>query len=118
MKKKIKISEKYRLKAKQYRRFARTWEHMLDFSEEALMECFLWESYGKPCNQKTNGYAIGKGWMDVNISMWHEDINWYGKMFKTILEDKGVSIPIEVCQKISGDLFIEELGEEDKNLLK
>ena len=51
----------------------------LDYSEEAAMDLFLFESRGigdlKPnlfyC---TNGYANGKHWLNVTVAMWREDI--------------------------------------------
>lgn len=71
----VKISNRYRQKAAEYAKFADQWKSILDFSDKALEECFLWESNGKPLsNPALNGYAIGKGWLDVNIAMWKEDI--------------------------------------------
>lgn len=70
-----KISSRYRRKAEVYAKFAEQWKSVLDFSEEALEECFLWESNGKQLTSpQSNGFAVGKGWMDVNIAMWKEDI--------------------------------------------
>ena len=63
-----------------YRHFARDWEHLLDFSDEALVEMYNSESYGTPVSQ-TNGFMHGKKWMDVNITMWKEDIE-RGLLFK------------------------------------
>jgi hypothetical protein len=58
-----------------YRRFAKDWPNV-DFSEEAANAMFAYESRGIPLpqNTKTNGFVLGKKWMDVTIEMWLEDI--------------------------------------------
>lgn len=56
-----------------YRHFARDWEHCLDFSDEAMVEMYNWESYGGSVS-KTNGFAHGKKWLNVCVAMWKEDI--------------------------------------------
>lgn len=63
-----------------YRRFAGRNEN-LDFSKEALLECYLHESrglsvkkyYGKE-SHKNNGYIFGKWQKDISITTWKEDI--------------------------------------------
>lgn len=82
----MRIKQKYRKKAELYKHFARQWEAVLDFSEDALVECFEWESHGKKLTSKNNGYACGKGWLDVNITMWKEDIK-AGLLHPDELED-------------------------------
>ncbi len=58
-----------------YRIFSRQWDHMLDYSEDSLLEMYEYESFGTPIkDHQRNGYFIGKQWMDVNVSMWKEDI--------------------------------------------
>jgi hypothetical protein len=83
-----KISKRYRLKAALCERFAKSSCSCdtLDFSEEAMLACLRWESAGIPLETLLNGYAVGKGWMDVNIAMWKEDIA-KGLLFKWELED-------------------------------
>lgn len=54
-----------------YRRFAKDWN--ADFSESAANEMFLHESRGLAV-APDNGYALGKKWMDVTVSMWREDL--------------------------------------------
>ena len=66
--------------AELYRYFAKDWEHVLDFSDEALLEMFNSESYGTPVVPK-NGYLVGKQWLNVNVAMWKEDIAG-GTLFK------------------------------------
>lgn len=80
---KVKISKKYRNKAKIYKEFASEWSNILSFDEDALEECFFWETYGKPVSEN-NGYAVGKKWLNVFISMWKEDIR-DGLLFKSEL---------------------------------
>jgi hypothetical protein len=40
-----------------YKMFASEWENVLDFSDE-----------------QTNGYMHGKKWLNLNVTMWKEDI--------------------------------------------
>lgn len=61
-----------------YRHFARDWEHVLDFSEDALYEMYDHESRGIGHPRPDNGYHHGKKWMSVTVAMWRED------MFSTI----------------------------------
>lgn len=59
--------------AEVYRLFAEDWKHLHDFSDEMLIELYNAESYGTPVSSK-NGFACGKKWLNVNVSMWKEDI--------------------------------------------
>lgn len=45
----------------------------MDFSDEAMIEMYNSESYGTAVNKSTNGFYIGKQWLNVQISMWKED---------------------------------------------
>lgn len=56
-----------------YRIFAKDWEHLMDFSDEMLIELYNGESFGTPISSK-NGFALGKKWLNVNVAMWKEDI--------------------------------------------
>jgi len=56
-----------------YRIFARHWEHVLDFSDEACVELFNSESYGGRVDPK-NGFSVGKTYLNVHVKMWKEDI--------------------------------------------
>lgn len=78
-----KISAKWRKMQSLYRHFASDFVN-LDFSEDAAREMYLWESQGLGNlahdafgrkNGRPNGYAVGKGWMNVQIASWREDIN-------------------------------------------
>ncbi|RDJ35157.1 MAG: hypothetical protein DWQ19_10005 [Crenarchaeota archaeon] len=62
-----------------YRYFAGE-EENLDFSEQSVLEAYLWETRGIGnfrsgifTGDKYNGYVIGKHWMDVTVGMWLED---------------------------------------------
>jgi hypothetical protein len=56
-----------------YQIFSKDWEGCLDFSDEAKVELFNHESLGYPVADK-NGYWWGKKWLNVNVTMWKEDI--------------------------------------------
>jgi hypothetical protein len=65
-----------------YRRFAPL-ELDYDWSEEAMEEAYLCETRGEGrlsfnifanTNDKFNGYAVGKKYMDVTLAMWRSDI--------------------------------------------
>lgn len=56
----------------------------LDFSDEAALEMFKFETYGignlkqglfADPTKKLNGYAVGKHWMDAQIKMWIQGLN-------------------------------------------
>lgn len=56
-----------------YKIFSRDWQHVLDYSDEMLVELYNSESYGGHTSQK-NGYAIGKQYLSLHVTMWKEDI--------------------------------------------
>lgn len=66
------VSKKFKRMAELYKYFARHWTG-LDFSDEALLEMFNSESYGTRVNPK-NGYLIGKGYLNMTVTSWKEDI--------------------------------------------
>ena len=63
-----------------YRVFSNDWKHLLDYSEEALVELFCSESFGGKTSPN-NGYAVGKKYLSVHVEMWREDIR-DGLLFK------------------------------------
>jgi hypothetical protein len=63
-----------------YKMFANDWIDCLDFSDEALLELYNYESYGGNISPN-NGFAVGKKWLNLNVSMWKEDIA-KGLLFK------------------------------------
>ena len=71
---KRKVSNKFRKMSEVYKIFSRQWEHVLDYSEESLVEMFNYESHGTDItNRQRNGYYVGKQWLNVHIEMWKED---------------------------------------------
>ena len=75
-----KISKKWLEMAKIYKYFARGHGSNLDFSEEAKLKMYLYESKGVGdesldiFNINPNGYAVGKHWLNVMVAMWRIDI--------------------------------------------
>lgn len=59
--------------AEVYRFFAKDWEHLCDFSDQAMVDMFNSESYGIKC-QSNNGFLLGKKWLNVTVAAWKEDI--------------------------------------------
>jgi len=69
-----------------------------------MMEMFLYESFGEGNPTNSNGYFLGKKWMDVNIEMWREDIE-QGFLFKQELYDSP-NIPNWWLDKVLKDVVI------------
>ena len=58
-----------------YQHFARNTEvSTLDFSDESRLALYSFETFGKGEVSPLNGFAVGKKWMDVTVSMWREDL--------------------------------------------
>lgn len=68
-----------------YEVFANDWKDCCDFSDEALIELYNYESYGGRVSPR-NGYHVGKKWLNVTVAMWKEDIR-DGNLFKKELYD-------------------------------
>jgi len=86
--KKIKPSKKWRRMADMYARFADDWPNA-DFSESAAIAMYEREN-GKPLpkTDKVNGFALGKKWMEITLTVWREDIP-NGLLFVQELLDDG-----------------------------
>lgn len=56
-----------------YKVFSRDWQHCCDYSDESLLEMFHSETHGDPVSP-TNGFYIGKKWLNVSVKMWKEDM--------------------------------------------
>lgn len=56
-----------------YRIFSKPWEHVCDFSDQAMLELYYSESYGDLIND-SNGFFLGKKWLNVTVAMWKQDI--------------------------------------------
>ena len=63
-----------------YRIFSNDWKHLLDYSDEALLELYMSETFGDKVSAK-NGFAVGKKYLSVHVEMWREDIG-KGLLFK------------------------------------
>ena len=66
------ITAKFKRMAELYRHFSEPWKEVLDYSDEALLELFLSESYGGKTSPK-NGFGVGKSWLNVTVQMWLDD---------------------------------------------
>ena len=75
-----------------YEQFTEQDNSSLDFSDEALLEMYIYESTGNgnvdsrhdeylKTGRKVNGYAVGKKWMDVTFAMWKKEVDYYGWCF-------------------------------------
>lgn len=68
-----KLKRTYLRRAAVYRRFAGR-DSGMDFSADALLGCYRYESSGGAKPARNNGYVFGKWAMDVTIATWREDI--------------------------------------------
>ena len=66
------VSNKFRRMSELYKIFAKGFGD-LDFSDEALLSLYNHESYGLSLSPR-NGFAVGKQYLNVQVSMWREDI--------------------------------------------
>jgi hypothetical protein len=66
-----------------YRFFASGKSSKLDFSDEALLSLYNHESYGTPLSEQ-NGFAVGKQYLNLQVTMWREDLR-RGWLFKSEL---------------------------------
>lgn len=74
------MTHKYKKMCEIYKKFASDWD--CDFSDKAKKEMFLFESKGignidisgfNASISKPNGYAVGKKWLNVQVSAWKKD---------------------------------------------
>lgn len=70
-----------------FRIFSKDWEHLVDYSEESMLEMYNHDTYGHSISDK-NGFLLGKKWLSVNIEMWREDLE-KGYLFKSELYNDG-----------------------------
>ena len=81
------IGKKWRRMAELYKRFASDYKSA-DFSDDAAMAMYLHESTGAPLpDARTNGYALGKKWMDVTVAGWKEEIPAGGLLVAELQKD-------------------------------
>ena len=82
-----KIGPRWRRMAEIYKRFAADYPRA-DFSEPAAVAMYLHESTGAPLpDPRTNGYALGKKWMDVTVAGWKEEIPACGLLVCELQDD-------------------------------
>ena len=74
------VSKRFKQQAELYRIFGSDWESCADFSDAALIELYNNESYGTPISSN-NGFAIGKKFLNVQVTSWREDLE-KGLIFK------------------------------------
>lgn len=72
-----------------YRYFSKDWEHVLDYSDQALLDLYNQESYGGHVDSK-NGFAVGKKWLNVYVSAWKESIREGTLFIHELYEDPGL----------------------------
>lgn len=92
----MKISNKFKQKSKLYKRFCISPE-LFSWTNEDLLEAYLYESTGVGEFNKDNGYMSGKKWLDVQIAQWKECLT------------EGLTTKYELYQDFGYDLM-EELG--------
>jgi hypothetical protein len=73
--------------AELYKRFACDYK-AADFSEAAALAMYRHESTGSALpDPRTNGYALGKKWMDVTVAGWKEEIPQMGLLVSELQAD-------------------------------
>jgi len=75
------LSNKFLRMSELYKMFSKDWEPCLDFSDEALIELYNYESYGGKLPKNNNGFMHGKKMLNLNVTSWKEDIE-AGLLFK------------------------------------
>lgn len=84
----MKVSRRWQRMVPLYRYFARDFVG-LDWSDEALLDAFRFESTGGRKPSPMNGYAVGKAWLNVQVSAWRADL---GKLIsrRELYEDENL----------------------------
>lgn len=72
-----KVSKKFEKMCVLYKHFSLD----LDFSADAKLELYLQESFGIGFTNPRNGFALGKQQLNLNVTMWLEDLK-KGTLFK------------------------------------
>lgn len=67
------VSKKFKKMADLYYHFSSPWHHVMDMSDEALINMYNHESRGTPLSEN-NGYACGKSWLNWQVKAWKEGI--------------------------------------------
>lgn len=83
-----------------YKVFAKSWD--CDFSDFAMKEMYEFETFGKgnieisgfnTIGKKSNGYAVGKKWLNVTLDMWFDSIKKFGWRYTISELNKDKEIP-------------------------
>lgn len=74
------VSNKFKRMSELYRYFAVSMSSKLDFSDVALLSLYNHESYGTSLSPN-NGFAVGKQYLNLQVTMWREDLRrgWLAK---------------------------------------
>ncbi len=79
------VTDRFKKMCEVYKIFAKDWD--CDLSDEAMQEMFEYESLGvgnisiagfNVTNKLPNGFAVGKKWLNVQVSYWLEDCKTRG----------------------------------------
>lgn len=103
--------------AELYKHFAREMSSKLDFSEDAELSLFNHESYGTQLSPN-NGFAVGKKYLNLQVTMWREDLRrgwifkyelyedpvyphwWLDSVLKNVYYDSTYQELVNECQRI------------------
>jgi hypothetical protein len=67
------VSKKFRRMAELYAHFGKPMAPSLDFSDDAMLSLYNHESYGTALSHN-NGYAVGKQYLNLQVTSWREAI--------------------------------------------
>lgn len=95
------MTDKFKKMCEVYRLFAEPWAHVCDFSDKAMQEMFEFETFGRgrieitgfnTMGIKSNGFAVGKKWVNVTVEMWLDNIQRFGLEYqaKELLKDREI----------------------------
>lgn len=69
------MKKKYRKTLAKYKAMTEGWPNAkLDFSENAALAMHDWESLGAELPPENNGYRIGKEKLDLQVTMWRDEM--------------------------------------------
>lgn len=93
------MTKKFREMCKIYEIFASDWD--CDFSDEAMQEMYEFESFGRgtlsisgfnTSEKRPNGFAVGKKWLNVQVTAWlvekNQDSNFWRIIQPELYADK------------------------------
>ena len=95
------VSPKFKRMAELYRLFAAGFGEN-DFAEAAMVSLYNHESYGTDLSAK-NGFAVGKQYLNVQVTMWREDLRAGLISRKDLYDDE--RFPAEWLDSVLKDLW-------------